>query len=139
MEDAQLYVGCRSKEIFMAKKELKVVSKVFIKKGETKTVTIAFDDKTFRYFNVKTKKWKVEEAEYDIMMGASSLDIKLKEYIFVEGTGVLLPYNKNILPWYYPAKANDMSLNEFENIILFKVQDLKWDRIKEIGYNDTSA
>lgn len=32
-----------------------------------------------------------------------------------------------------------MSLNEFENIILFKVQDLKWDRIKEIEYNDTIA
>ena len=139
MEVAQLYVGCRSKEIFRAKKELKGFAKVFIKKGETKTVTIPFDDKTFRYFNVKTNKWEVEEAEYDIMIGASSLDIKLKECIFMEGTGAPLPYNKNILPSYYLGKANDVSLNEFENLIGFKVPDSNWDRTKEIGYNDTVA
>ena len=112
---------------------------MFIKKGETKPVTIPFDDKTFRYFNVKTNKWEVEEAEYEIMIGASSLDIKLKECIFVEGTGAPLPYNKNMLPSYYSGKANDISLNEFENLIGFKVPDSKWDRTKEIGYNDTIA
>ena len=57
----------------------------------------------------------------------------------MKGTRAPLPYNKNTLPSYYSAKANDMSLNEFENIIWFKVQDLKWDRTKEIGYNDTIA
>ena len=139
MEVAQLYVGCKSEEIFRAKKELKGFTKVFINPGEAKTVTIPFDDKTFRYFNVKTNKWEVEEAEYKIMIGASSSDIKLDESIKVTGTGASLPYNKNMLPSYYSGKANDVGVKEFENLIGFKVPDSKWDRKKELGYNDTVA
>lgn len=30
---------------------------------------IPFDDKTFRYWNVKTGRWEVEEGEYLIMVG----------------------------------------------------------------------
>ena len=139
MEVAQLYVGCKSKEIFRAKKELKGFIKVLINPGETKNVTIPFDDKTFRYFNVKTNKWEVEEAEYEIMIGASSSDIRLEESLSVVGTGASLPYNKNMLPSYYSGKVNDVNLNEFENLLGFKVPDPKWDRTKDIGYNDTVA
>lgn len=139
MEVAQLYVGCKSKEIFRAKKELKGFIKVLINPGETKNVTIPFDNKTFRYFNVKTNKWEVEEAEYEIMIGASSSDIRLVESLSVRGTGASLPYNKNMLPSYYSGKVNDVNLNEFENLLGFKVPDPKWDRTKDIGYNDTVA
>lgn len=76
-EIAQLYVGARDSEIFRPKKELKGFAKVFIKAGETKTVTIPFDDKTFRYFNVKTNRFEAEPCTYDILIGASSDDIRL--------------------------------------------------------------
>ncbi|MDZ4957333.1 glycosyl hydrolase, partial [Clostridium perfringens] len=110
MEVAQLYVGCKSKEIFRANKELKGFTKVFINPGETKTVTIPFDDKTFRYFNVKTNKWEIESAEYEIMIGASSVDIRLFENFYVEGTGAELPYNKENLTSYYLGKVNNVTL-----------------------------
>lgn len=87
MEIAQLYIGCASDEIFRPNKELKGFTKIFINAGETKTVTIPFDDKTFRYFNVKTNNWEIEQSDYNIMVGASSADIRLTETIFVEGTG----------------------------------------------------
>ena len=73
MEVAQLYVGCKSNEIFRPKKELKGFAKVFINAGETKEVKIYFDDKTFRYFNIKTNKWEIESAEYEIMIGSQVL------------------------------------------------------------------
>ena len=138
-EVAQLYVGCKSKEIFRAKKELKGFSKIFLNPGETKTVTIKFDDKTFSYFNVKTNKWEVEEAEYKIMIGSSSADIRLVESISVAGTGAPSPYNKEKLPSYYSGKANNVNLDEFEELLGFKVPNPKWDRNKELSYNDTIA
>ncbi|MBK1809775.1 glycoside hydrolase family 3 C-terminal domain-containing protein [Clostridium sp. YIM B02505] len=139
MEIAQLYIGCKSKEIFRPKKELKGFTKIFINAGETKTVTIPFDDKTFRYFNVKTNKWEVEESEYEIMIGASSDDIRVKDTIFIEGTGAPLPYDKAALQSYYSGKTNNVTVEEFERLIGRKVPVSKWDRSKPLGYNDTIA
>lgn len=137
MEVAQLYVGCRSKEIFRPKKELKGFAKVFINAGQTKTVSIPFDSRTFRYFNVVTNKWEVETAEYEIMLGASSDDIRLTDSIYVEGTEAPLPYDKGKLPSYYEGKVREVSKEEFENLLGHRVPEEKWDRTKPLGYNDT--
>jgi beta-glucosidase len=139
MEIAQLYVGCNSENIFRPKKELKGFDKIFINAGESKTVYIPFDDKTFRYFNVKTNKWEIEEAEYEIMIGASSTDIRLNDTIFVEGTGAPIPYNKELLPSYYSGRAHDVSVEEFETLVGRKVPVSTWDRTQPLGYNDTIA
>ncbi|MDL4841993.1 beta-glucosidase family protein [Aquibacillus rhizosphaerae] len=137
MEIAQLYVGCKSKDIFRAKKELKGFDKIFINAGETKTVAIPFDDKTFRYFNIKTNQWEVEESDYEIMIGASSTDIRLTDIVFVEGTGAPLPYDKEMLPSYYLGNAHDINLHEFETLLGRKVPVSTWDRTKPLGYTDT--
>lgn len=137
MEIAQLYVGCKSQAIFRAKKELKGFDKIFINAGETKTVAIPFDDKTFRYFNIKTNQWEIEEADYEIMIGASSTDIRLKDTFFVEGTNAALPYDKEKFPSYYSGQANNVSKDEFENLLGRKVPVSTWDRSKPLGYTDT--
>lgn len=139
MEAAQLYVGCQSEKIFRPKKELKGFAKVFLNVGETKTVTIAFDDKTFRYFNVKTNQWEIESAHYNIMVGASSMDIRVEDAIFVEGTEAPLPYDKQKLPSYYSGQANNVSVEEFETLLGNKVPESNWDRTSPLGYNDTIA
>lgn len=138
-EIAQLYVGCKSTNIFRPKKELKGFTKVFLNPGASKTVSIPFDNKTFRYFNVKTNSWEIESADYEILIGSSSTDIRLADVIAIEGTGAPLPYNKAKLPSYYSGKANNVSLAEFENLLGSKVPESKWDRTKPLGYNDTIA
>ncbi|MFA9457691.1 beta-glucosidase [Halalkalibacter sp. AB-rgal2] len=138
-EVAQLYVGCQSTNIFRPKKELKGFTKVFLNPGETKSVTIPFDDKTFRYFNVKTNQWEIEEASYNIMIGASCSDIRLEETLVVEGTGAPLPYDKDVLPSYYSGEANQVSIEEFEALLGYKVPVSTWDRTVPLGYNDTIA
>ncbi|WP_404332242.1 beta-glucosidase [Mesobacillus maritimus] len=138
-EVAQLYVGCQSEDIFRPKKELKGFTKVFLQPGETKTVTIPFDDKTFRYFNVKTNDWEIEEANYKIWVGSSVEDIRVEETIFIEGTKAPLPYDSTNLPSYYSGKANNVSQAEFEQLLGFKVPVATWDRSQPLGYNDTIA
>jgi beta-glucosidase len=59
-EVAQVYVGMESDTVFRPVKELKGFTKVFLKSGEEKEVTIPFDDKTFRFFDVTSNSWQIE-------------------------------------------------------------------------------
>lgn len=136
-ETAQLYIGCKSKEIYRPKKELKGFVKVSLNPGEVKEVSILFDDKTFRYFNVKTNSWEVESAEYEVMIGASSIDIRLTDTIYIEGTEAVSSYNKEKLKSYYSGNITDVDLDEFETLVGRKVPESKWDRKEDLGYNDT--
>ncbi|ENH96083.1 beta-glucosidase [Gracilibacillus halophilus YIM-C55.5] len=139
MEVPQLYVRCQSDQIFRPTKELKGFTKVFINAGETKTVTISFDDKTFRYFNVQTNQWEIETAEYEILIGASSADIKLNDTIFIEGTNAPIPYDKEKLPSYYSGNIKNVSQREFESLLGRSVPSPYWDRTQPLGYNDMIA
>ncbi|BCJ97599.1 glycoside hydrolase family 3 C-terminal domain-containing protein [Anaerocolumna chitinilytica] len=136
-EVTQLYVGCKSDAIFRPKKELKGFAKVTLTPNETKTITIPFDDKTFRYFNVKTNQWEIEEAEYDIMIGASSADIRLTGSIDLKGSKAPLPYDRNSLPSYYTGKVSRVTDLEFTNLLGHDIPGSKWDRSKPLDYNDT--
>jgi beta-glucosidase len=139
MEVAQLYIGCQSENIFRPKKELKGFTKVYLNPGETKEVTIQFDDKAFRYFNIKSNQWEIETAEYDIMIGASCTDIRLTESLHVKGNQAPLPYDKEKLPSYYSGKVNQVGVKEFEELMGHKVPVSTWDKKKPLGYNDTIA
>ena len=72
-----------------------------LKAGESKTVTIPFDEYTFRYFNVLTNRWEVEGGEYEIRIGASCEDVRLTGTLRQAGTEAPDPYAAS-----NPAKAN---------------------------------
>ncbi|MBQ7468957.1 MAG: fibronectin type III-like domain-contianing protein, partial [Pseudobutyrivibrio sp.] len=125
-EVAQLYVSLPGAKVFRPKKELKGFAKVSLKAGETKKVEIAFDDKTFRYWNVKTNKWEVEGGEYVIRIGASSADIRLEGKVTREATTAELPYNEAELPAYYSGKIQSVEDAEFEKLLGRPIPDGKW-------------
>ena len=112
-EVAQLYVGLKESAVIRPIKELKGFIKVELKAGETKRVSIPFDDKTFRYFNTATNKWEVEKGIYDIYVGASSADIKLTGVIEQEGSGAKAPYDKMTLPNYAVGNLRNVPDEEF--------------------------
>ena len=116
-EVAQLYVGLPGAKVFRPAKELRGFKKVFVKAGESVKVTIPFDDRTFRYFNVKTNKWEIEGGAYDIMIGASVEDIRLKASFEVEGTTDVMPYDPAALPSYYSGNAADVGTEEFRALL----------------------
>lgn len=116
-EIAQLYVGKKDGEIFRPVHELKGFKKVAIKAGESCKVEIPFDDKTFRYFNVKTGKWEEEGGEYQIYIGASSRDMRLTGSIIRKGTTTVNPYDKSKLPSYYSGKAANVGDKEFAELL----------------------
>ena len=116
-EIAQLYVGLGISEIIRPTKELKGFAKVELEPGQTKKVEISFDDKTFRYFNVKTNKWEIEKGSYSIMIASSSDNIRLEGSINQAGTGAEAPYNKADLPNYAVGNLRHVPDAEFAALL----------------------
>ena len=133
-EVAQLYVGMRDGKVFRPAKELKGFAKVFLKAGESTEVRIAFDDKTFRYWNVKTNRWEVENGTYQLMIGASVADIRLETEMEVAGTNAEIPYRKEELPSYYSGLIQQVEAEEFEKLLGYPIPHGKW--AGELGIND---
>ncbi len=77
-EIAQLYVKDIESSVLRPEKELKGFKKVFLKSGETKKVEIEITEKDLSYWDTKTGNWKAEAGDFEILIGASSRDIKLK-------------------------------------------------------------
>ncbi|MEN8138258.1 MAG: glycoside hydrolase family 3 C-terminal domain-containing protein, partial [Bacteroidota bacterium] len=81
-EVAQVYVQDVEASVFRPKKELKGFEKVYLKAGETKTVTVELDKFAFSYYDdVKTHDWVLEAGDFNILVGNSSRNITLKEKI----------------------------------------------------------
>ena len=140
-EIAQLYVSGVNCKVFRPKKELKGFVKVFLKAGESKQVHIDFDEFTFRYFNVYTNCWEIETAVYNIMIGASSIDIKLSKTLDVKGTDAKNPYNIKLMPSYYSGEVDNVSDSEFKLLLGHDIPKSTYDFFKKnrmkVGYNTT--
>ncbi len=135
-EIAQLYVGMDNNIVFRPSKELKGFTKVYLKKGESKKVTISFDDKTFRYYDVKTKKFEIESGKYTIVIGSSSRDIKLQAAYDVAGTKASIPYTLDSLPNYFKGDVKHISDEEFRILLGYDIPRTKWDKTKDLTEND---
>lgn len=77
-EVAQLYVGDSHASVPRPVKELKGFAKVDLNPGESKTVTLKLDKRSFAYYDVAGKQWKVEPAKFAVMIGSSSQKMELK-------------------------------------------------------------
>ena len=77
-EVAQVYVGKKISCVTRSVKELKAFEKVYLKRGEKKTVNITIDVNDLAYYNRSMRSWVVEPGEYQIYLGSSSRDIRQK-------------------------------------------------------------
>ena len=126
-EIAQMYVAKPGAEIFRPAKELKGFAKVFLKAGESQTVTIPLDDKAFRYWNVETYQWEVEGGTYQILVGANVQDIRLTAELTLHGTDAPNPYTGRKLSHYCTADIQNVPEDEFETLLGHAVPEDKTD------------
>lgn len=133
-EVAQMYIGCWDGAVFRPEKELKGFQKVFLKVGEKKKLSIPFDDKTFRYWNVKTGRWEVETGTYQILVGACVMDIRLSGSITLGGSNGELPYQGLELPSYRTGFVQNVTKEEYERLLGQPVPSGAW--TGELKMND---
>lgn len=125
-EVAQLYVSKPDGDVFRPAKELKGFTKVFLKAGESRQVTIPLDDKAFRYFNVKTNRFETEGGAWTVMIGASCADIRLSGTVSVKGTQAASPYDKAKFAKYFSGDIKSVSDAEFEALLGRPIPDGHW-------------
>ncbi|OGX89776.1 glycosyl hydrolase [Hymenobacter coccineus] len=75
-EVVQLYVHDNQTAVKRPEKELKAFEKVFLKPGETKTVTLALPAESFKYYDEGKKQWVLAPGTFDLLVGSSSRDIR---------------------------------------------------------------
>lgn len=143
-EVAQVYVSCKDGNVFRPQKELKGFAKVFLKAGESRTVSVSLDDKTFRYFNVKTNRWEVESGIYTISVASDAAHVRLSANIRVEGTNAPAPYGA--LPGYESGRITRISEVEYRDLLGHPIPDGHWggeltrnDAICQLYYAKTGA
>jgi beta-glucosidase len=76
-EAVQLYISDPVSTASKPVKELRQFKKAFLKAGQTQRLTFALKEEDFAYYNVMLHKWVVESGRYDLMLCASSRDIRL--------------------------------------------------------------
>ena len=116
-EIVQLYVAKKNGQIFRPVKELKGFARVTLAPGEKQRITIALDDKAFRFWNVKANRWEIEGGAYELLVGASVEDIRLCEKISVQGTATVHPYEDVDLGCYYKGDVLSVSDADFEKLL----------------------
>jgi beta-glucosidase len=75
-EVAQVYVGEVNPTVLRPSKELKAYKKVFVKAGESVQVDVHLPKSAFAFYDVDSHDWKINPGEFNIMVGASSCDIR---------------------------------------------------------------
>lgn len=117
-EVVQVYVSPKGKTIFRSDIELKGFTKVSLKAGESKLVTVHLDKRAFAYYNIDEKDFVCDDGKYAIKVGASVADIRLDADVVLTGFGVHKnPYSEEVNALYAGKDANEINRAGFEKLL----------------------
>ena len=140
-EVVQMYLGRASQSlVYRPAKELKGFTKVYLEPGETKEVTFTFGREELQYWSIKLDKWVVEGGAYDVMIGASSADIRLSEEVAVKSKDSLADEYDwyEIAPHYFKADIARVSDEEFYDVLGYDLTEYLPDKSDDrIGWDST--
>lgn len=117
-EIAQVYVRDIESTVFRPDKELKEFAKISLEPGEEKVVSFQLDKRAFAFYDAHSKDWRVESGQFEILVGSSSRDIRLKAQLRVEAVDEADPGvwdRRDVLPSYYDLKPGcEIPKDEFD-------------------------
>lgn len=86
-EVVQMYVKHLDSSVARPLKELKGFARVFLKPGETKTVSLPLKHEQLAYWSADVRSFRVEGDTVQIMVGGSSADIRQSQFTRVVASG----------------------------------------------------
>ena len=108
-EILQLYIAKRDSRIFRAAKTLHGFQKVTLGVSQEQTVLFNLKRRDFAYYNTLTKDFEVEPGEYEILVGASSRDIRLRTVVWFRASDLPVPEEYTDLNSYMAIAQKDHS------------------------------
>ncbi|WP_167768590.1 beta-glucosidase H [Haloarcula amylovorans] len=82
-ETVQVYVSEVDPVVERPPKELGGFDKVSVPAGETRTATIELDAEAFQYWDPEDETWTIDPGKFQVLIGASSRDIRAEEMLIV--------------------------------------------------------
>jgi beta-glucosidase len=77
-EVAQVYVSQKNAPVPRPPKELKAFARIDLQPGQARPVVVSLDARAFAYYDAAAKQWRCDPGEFDILIGASAEDIRLR-------------------------------------------------------------
>ncbi len=87
----QLYVRDVESTVYRPDRELRAFDKVHLDRGESETVHLHLDERSFAFYDVDEQRWRVEAGAFELLVGASSRDIRSTVTVDVPGETVDRP------------------------------------------------
>ena len=117
-EVAQLYLHDLEATHFVPEKELQAFEKVFLEKGESKTVTFQLTREAFAFYSVPAGEWRVESGEFEIAVGPSSREMPLRAVVRIKAAPTGGPDYREKAPVYYALpETAEIPLEQFEALM----------------------
>lgn len=134
-EVAQLYIAPKTNGTFRPAQELKGFVRITLAPNEKKRAEITLSDRSFALWSTKHNDWVVESGEYEILVGASSRDIRLHGTVTRKGIAEKL-YDEPELAPYYTGDVMAVPDAAFEALLGRPIPQRNWDREAPFGFND---
>ncbi len=83
-EVVQLYIKDLESSVIQPAKRLKKFERISLDKGESKIVSFTLSNEDFSFWDEKTCGWIIESGDFEVQIGASSQDIRLKDLVSAE-------------------------------------------------------
>ena len=118
-ETVQLYVRDCESTVFRPSKELRDFAKLYLKKGEEKEVSFTLSERAFAYYNININAWHIESGDFEVLIGASSRDIRLtaKVEVISSAEGVQVPDYRESAPCYYGADVKNVPDKQYRALL----------------------
>ena len=123
-EIVQLYVKAPKDGIFKPLKELKGFTKVYLKAGESKKVSITVEKYDLRYWHVKEDRFVLQSGDYDFELCSDCQTVKLNKVLTLEGEEAENPYSDEVSAIYKSAQLEKISDSLFEQMSGLKIPSL---------------
>ena len=119
-EVVQIYVSSPRENVHRPIRELKGFTKVQLKAGETKTVSIVVNKDELRFWDINENRFVLEDGEYNIQVGKNSRDVVLSEKVIIKGEKVAKTLQKE----YELLNFAELSNDKYERIWGYKIPAL---------------
>jgi beta-glucosidase len=90
-EVVQLYVADLESSVQRPVQELRAFEKLRLEPGESRRVRLQLTDRDFAFWHPRVQRWVVEGGEFELRIGSSSRDIRLRAVVQRDGEAIVAP------------------------------------------------
>ena len=134
-EIAQVYVAAPKSGVFCPEKELRGFARVALAPGETKRVFVRLHERAYQYWNVAENRWAIAGGRYEILVGASSRDIRLRGSVEKPGDSAPDPYTGPVFAPYRHAAVQSVPDESFAALLGREIPPHLWNRDEPLEFN----